>query len=225
MYRPLAAQWPGHRLRGRQELDWDIQLRPGLRAGDPGPAQVQGRSVEWPRAPRLHRSASHTVSRSLYQELITLTHVKRTTGVTIIPEPGYRSHAAQSWRKWAPHISCLPGMWNRLLNFYLAYQQCKFFLCHTVIIAMLDTDKQMYFPNYRAQMNSRQRIGKYYLSHLIIILSTIRLNFSLLLWLWSNDKDQTRSHWQANDSTDDDVQDVNIFLFEKIRSLAQPGRC
>ena len=48
---------------------------------------------------------------------------------------------------------------------------------------MLDTDKQPYFPNYLAQhVSSRHQIeNMYYLSHLIIILSTIRLNFSLLL--------------------------------------------
>lgn len=99
-------------------------------------AQLKCRDGVWSDpAPPACTGQHHTrcpVSRYRHQELI-VAHVKRTTGVTIIPEPGYRSHIAQSWRKWAPHISCLPGMWNRLLNFYLAYQQCKFFSvshCH-----------------------------------------------------------------------------------------------
>ena len=58
VHRPRADQWPGLRLRWRGQLDRDLHLRPGLRAGWPGPAQVQGRGLVWPLAPRLYRSVA-----------------------------------------------------------------------------------------------------------------------------------------------------------------------
>lgn len=196
VHRPRADQWPGLRLRGRGQLDRDLHLRPGLCAGGPGAAQVPGRGLVRPLAPRLYRSVAliilipcHILMVSSDQsDLCTrssLYHpdVKR-TGVTIISEPGYRSHAAPSRRKWAPHISCLRGV-KWIVQFLFVLSTMHIFLCynnHYRHVGHRQTTVLSKLSSTHHHVSSRQQIGNmYYLSHLIIILSTIRLNFSLLL--------------------------------------------
>ena len=109
MHRPRAAQWPGLRLRGRGQLDWDLHLRPGLRAGGPGAAQVQGRDLVRPLAPRVYRSllsSCHILRVSSYQVyheiIVNITRCQENRCHNNLGALISESRRSSLRRKWAP---------------------------------------------------------------------------------------------------------------------------
>ena len=89
---------------------------------------------------------THISCHSLFIEIFSLTPGWQGAGDTVMPSSGNLiSESSESYRgnnpgagavpldtgvllcrKWASQISCFPRMWNRLFNFYAAYQQCTF---------------------------------------------------------------------------------------------------